>query len=191
MIFSAPKKENIPELYLLWQEAFGDTKEFIDSFFENAFTPSNCRCAFKDGKLVSALYWFDCVHENEPVAYLYAIATFKAHQGKGICSALIKDTHAHLKSLGFKGACLVPSSEGLFGFYKKLNYKTFSYVTEHTVFSSENPHPVKKITKEEYAEVREKLLPQSSVLQENKNLDFLEAHSEFFSAENLVFTQKS
>ncbi len=40
--FPVPKQYK--QLTALWQEAFGDTEEFIDGFFCTAFSPARCRC---------------------------------------------------------------------------------------------------------------------------------------------------
>ena len=60
-----PRKEQIPKLRALWKEAFGDTDDFLDSFFETAFDKERCRCVVIDGEVAAALYWFDCDVKDE------------------------------------------------------------------------------------------------------------------------------
>ena len=74
MTIDAPRQSQIPELRRLWQEAFGDTEEFLDAFGRTAFHAGRCRVAVTDGIVAAALYWFDCLHMGKPVAYLYAVA---------------------------------------------------------------------------------------------------------------------
>ena len=82
-----PNQSQTNELRALWQEAFGDDDAFLEHFFTYGFAPDRCRCVTVDGKLAAALYWFDCSFQGKPLAYLYGVATFKAHRGKGFCKA--------------------------------------------------------------------------------------------------------
>ena len=60
MIIDAPKLECVPALRALWREAFGDGDEFLDTFFDTAFSKERCRVAIDGERTVGALYWFDC-----------------------------------------------------------------------------------------------------------------------------------
>ena len=70
MRFDAPKREEISALRALWQEAFGDPDSFLDLFFASAFSENRARCAYLDGNLAGALYWFDCHCDGARVAYI-------------------------------------------------------------------------------------------------------------------------
>ena len=128
MTINTPLNSQIPTLRKLWQEAFGDTEEFLNTFFSTAFLTDHCRCVTADEKVAAALYWFDCLYADKPIAYIYAVATAKAFQGQGICHKLMEDTHRHLEKSGYQGAILVPGSEELFYFYEKIGYKTCSQI---------------------------------------------------------------
>ena len=118
-----PTQEQTEELRSLWQEAFGDEDAFLDLFYTHGFSPDRCRCVTVGGQLAGALYWFDCSFQGRPIAYLYGVATAKAFRGKGICSALMENTHNHLNYLGYGGIVLVPAEEGLFRMYENLGYE--------------------------------------------------------------------
>ena len=190
MTIDKPKNEHLIALRSLWKEAFGDTDEFIDAFIESAFSPDRCRCVFNGDSAVAALYWFDCLYREQRVAYLYAIATAKEYRGQGICSKLMKDTHSHLKALGYAGAILVPGSERLFEFYEKLGYKTCSSIGEVVCDASESGTDVRHIDAREYAALRRKLLPLGGVVQENENLDFLKMQASFFAGDDFLLAAR-
>ena len=65
MIINAPDSAQIPALRRLWQQAFGDSEQFLDIFFETAYSPDRCRCVIVDDQLAAALYWFDCGYQGE------------------------------------------------------------------------------------------------------------------------------
>ncbi len=190
----APHESQLSALRALWQEAFGDSDEFLDTFHTTAFSPDRCRCITIGGKVTAVLYWFDCEYESKRVAYLYAIATARAFRGQGLCHRLMENTHAYLSSLGYEGTALVPACKELFEFYEKQGYRTCSYVREFTaknntdlnITESETAFSLQPISKEEFAILRTKLLPEGSVIQENENLDFLETQAKFYAGEDFV-----
>ena len=180
MNISTPTTCDIPALRKLWQEAFGDINEFLDIFFKTAFDCDRCRCIFDSENIVAALYWFDCLHEDKPIAYIYAIATAISHRGQGLCHKLMHDTHLHLTNLGYQAAILVPGSKELFNFYEKLGYQTGSSIRNFDCEASRDDLALYPIDKYEYARLRKFLLPPGSVIQEKENLDFLQKQVTFY-----------
>ena len=55
---SCPDNSLVPSMRELWQEAFGDSNEALDSFFETAYSPDRCRVVTSGKNLLSALYIF-------------------------------------------------------------------------------------------------------------------------------------
>lgn len=186
MIIDAPGRGALPELMALWRQAFGDTDAYLDLFEKYAFSERRCRVVTDGGKLLGALYWFDCSYVGGRVAYLYAVATDKAHRGQGICRALMEDTHRHLESLGYVGAILVPGYPELFRFYEKLGYGVSTYVTEFEAYPMGRVTKLRKITPIEYARLRRELLPAGGVLQEEENIRFLGALSELYAGDGFI-----
>lgn len=186
MIIDRPK--DTAPLRQLWQQAFGDTEEFMDIFFSVAYSPDRCRCLYADEQLAAALYWFDCTWEGKTLAYLYAVATDTAFRGQGLCRKLMESTHAHLKEKGYHGAILVPNGAGLFGLYEKLGYRTCGFMSTFSCEAADTPIALQPISKEEYAILRRKKLPHGSVLQEGETLALLEAYSGFYKGDGLLLT---
>ena len=182
MTIDAPKKQDIPALKALWQEAFGDEDAFLDCFFSTAFSPKRCRCVTLSGQLVAALYWFDCNWEGKKLAYIYAVATDKAYRGRGLCTALMESTHRQLLENGYTGAALIPGNEGLFALYEKLGYRPFCPMEKVTVDAAGTPVPLKKLSKKEFCALHKKLLPENGILQEGGTVDFLTCFTEFYAA---------
>jgi len=193
-VIGQPEISYISQLRNLWKDTFGDSDEFLDIFHATAFSLKRCRCVLLQGELVAALYWFDCEFQNKPIAYIYAVATAKEHRGRGLCHALMEDTHEHLKELGYAGAILSPASESLFKFYKKMGYKTCAYnneliFKEDTLYALEEKDiAFRKIDKNEFTKLRPHFLPPNAVLQENENLDFLETQADFYTGNHFLLT---
>lgn len=186
MIIDYPKIKDIPELIKLWKEAFGDSDKFLKTFFSTAFSAKRSRHITVDGITAAALYWFDCSYNGNNIAYVYAVATKKAYRGQGLCRILMTDTHTMLKSRGYTGAILVPRSKELFDFYNRMGYETCAYVNEIKCKKSERKVKISKIGKEEYARLRRQYLPDSSVIQEGENLDFLGRYASFYAGCDFV-----
>ena len=190
MIIDAPKPVDIPALKALWQEAFGDSLEFLDVFEKTAFSVDRSRCVKLDGSIAAALYWFDCSYSGGRIAYIYAVATAKAYRGRGLCSALMENTHRHLASLGYGSAILVPGSRKLFGFYERIGYRTSCHISEFHCFASDAKAELRQIDVDEYAELRRRYLPKNGIAQENENLNFLQTQAAFYSGEGFLLTAR-
>lgn len=186
MIIDTPDASRIPALRALWKQAFGDSDAFLDCFFESGYAGARCRSLTLDGQLAAALYWFDCGWESKRLAYVYAVATDEVHRGRGLCGALMEDTHRHLQNAGYAGAVLVPGSRNLFRLYEKLGYRTFCAVTEFTCRAGEDVVSLRAIDPAQYAAQRQKLLPAGSVLQEAETLAFLSRYADFYAGDHIL-----
>jgi len=189
MMVKSPTAADIPALRLLFQEAFGDGDEFLDRFFSVAFSAKRCRCIEENGDVAAALYWFDCEYEGKPLAYLYAIATKQSFRGKGLCAALMEDTHRHLKEHGYIGAMLSPAEPSLYDFYARFGYKIATYVRTFSA-DSHGSMPLRRISAEEYGTIRRRLLPAGAVIQEGASLDFLEADTELYTGDGVLLAAR-
>ena len=186
MNIDMPRPVYIPALRQLWQEAFGDTDDFLDGFFETADPLNHCRCVIADAQPVAALYWFDCGWQEKRLAYLYAVATKKALRGHGLCRALMEDTHAYLKRKGYHGTILVPGSEALRKMYAAMGYQSATYITQISCKASDQKTLLRTLETSEYAALRRKYLPPESVWQEGRNLGFLQTRWKLLAGEDFL-----
>ncbi len=183
--FPIPKQYK--QLEGLWQEAFGDTEEFIDGFFCTAFAPSRCRCMVINKKIAAALYWLDVDYKNQRFAYLYAVAVAKARRGKGLGKALLEDAKAHLALRGYDGILLHPQDEGLREMYRKLGYCDCTTVSEFPAAAGDTPIPLLRIDREEYARLRAEMLPPNAAVETEEGIAYLETMAFFYKGENCLF----
>lgn len=186
MIIDRPQTHQTLQLRQLWKEAFGDDDTFLDGFFATGYSPDRCRCLCLEGRVCAALYWFDAQASGQKIAYLYAVATARQHQNRGLCRALMEDTHRHLAAQGYALAILVPVNAHLFGFYEKLGYQPLSSVDTFTCTAAGTPISMEIIPPQAYARRRKELLPQDAVLQEGATLDFLHTFCTFYAGDNFL-----
>ena len=179
-------KFDIPSLRRLWQEAFGDTDEFLDAFFSSGFSPDRCRSITLEGETAAAAYWLPCVCQGQPFAYIYAVATAKHHRGKGLCRRLMADIHEALKEQGYAGAILVPQDEGLRRMYAGFGYRSGAPIREFTAVATPTPAPLRQVSGAKYATLRRQLLPTGAVLQEGESLAFLETQVNFYAGDGFI-----
>lgn len=185
MIFRPAQPEDRPGLTKLWQQAFGDPVSFIDLFLESGFAPERSRVCIEENRLAAMLYWFDCTLGKDRYAYIYAVATDEAFQGRGIATALMEDVHSLLAGSGYQGAILSPGSESLFRFYRRMGYETVGFVTEQTV-SAGTPLPLREIGRQEFAALRRELLPANGLRQEGANLAYLSRFARFYAGADWI-----
>lgn len=186
MMLDRPAPGQIPALRALWKEAFGDSDDFLDSFFAAAFSPDRCRCVTIGDSVAAALYWFDGSCEGRKVAYLYAVATGEAFRGQGLCRALLEDTHALLARQGYSGSIVLPAGDSLRQMYRRFGYRTCCTIREFVCTAASCPVPIRPIGRQEYALLRRSYLPKGGVLQENENLSFLETQANFYAGTDFL-----
>ncbi len=180
-----PKPEQERLLQELWHRAFGDSMAFIQGFFETGYDPNCCRCLTLAGHLAAALYWFDTQWEGETLAYLYAVATDPGFRNRGLCRALMADTHRVLTERGYDGALLTPAEPGLRQMYGSMGYRDCCRVLEFACNAGE-PVPMRKINAETYGQLRRRFLPKGGVIQEGRNLKYLETYGAFYAGEDFL-----
>ena len=186
MTIDAPKPWQIPLLRQLWQEAFGDSDAFLDSFFSLGFSAERCRCVTEEDRVTAALYWFDCSCDGRKIAYLYAVATAASHRGKGLFSTLLADTKEVLKEAGFDGILLVPENEALGRMYEKFGFTACTTVDTFSVKAGANAIDLREIGADEFARLRKAFLPQGAVIQEGAALAFLSSQCHFWTAPDFL-----
>ena len=187
MEYNHPTKEQIPALWALWQEAFGDEDEYLDIFYSKAFSPSRCLCKTdENGRVLAALYWFDCSLDGEKLAYVFGVAVAKSARGQGLCRNLLEATFACLQERGYLQAVLVPARAELYAMYEKLGFTCFGGVTEREIVAGKRAEDIREISEEEYLLQRERYLPKGGVLQGEENVAFLAARTKLYAGDGFV-----
>lgn len=175
-----------PALRQLWIEAFGDPPEAVAAFFRTGFSPERSLCIWEGETPQAMLYWFDCLWQQKKIAYIYAVAVAGVCRGQGLSRALMEETHRLLESEGYAGGILVPADEGLFRLYEKLGYRACCPMTRQTV-NAEGLCCVTPISPEEYARLRQTLLPENGVLQDPVALAFYGTYGSFYRSGSSIF----
>lgn len=180
-----PSDETLPQLRTLWKLAFGDSDAFLDKFYGTVYSSRRCRCVSENGQAAAALYWFDAEYAGQKFAYLYAVATHPDHRNRGLCRALLEDTHALLAELGYDAALLMPEGAALRQMYAKMGYRDCCTVSEFDCTAGEAV-PVRTVSAAEYARLRREYLPKGGVIQEGDNLSYLETYASLYAGQNFL-----
>lgn len=181
-----PSPHHIRQQRRLWQDAFGDTDAFLDSFFRTAYAPDRCRCVLMEDEIAAILYWIDCELGGQKLAYIYAVVTKPAHRGKGLCRMLMEDTHRLLTSLDYAGTLLVPQKESLRNMYEGMGYRNAGALAVFSCAAGNTPFPLRAVGSAEFSALRRKLLPENAVIQEGAGLDFLAEQLQFYAGSNIL-----
>jgi len=169
----------------LWHLAFGDGLEFIELFFQTAYSPERCLYLTENGAVTAALYWLDCAYKGQKQAYIYAVATHPDHRGKGLCRKLMAKTHECLKAQGYTAALLRPADPGLRRMYAGMGYREGTRVSQWEAAASD-PVPLRKIGPEEYARLRLRYLPEDGAIQEGVSLTYLASYCDLYAGEDFL-----
>lgn len=186
MIIDNPRAEHLTALRLLWQQAFGDPDGFLDDFFAKGFAFDRCRCVFREGEPVAAVYRFDGVWQDKKIAYLYALAVAEGHRGQGLSRLLLADTHGALRRMGYAGAVLEPATDALREYYSRLGYRAFGARQEQRIRASAEPEAVSELGLLGYEQARKKYLPQNGICQPGALTEFLQTQARLLGGEDFV-----
>lgn len=184
MTIDCPTPAQLPALQALWQEAFGDSEEFIDLFFQNGFRFDRCR-VLTEGTVLGAVYWFDCSCRGFRYAYVYALGVKRAARGRGVGTRLMEDLHRHLADCGYDGCLLCPANEGLFDYYGPMGYTTCAHMAQ---FTCEGGAPIllERLAPQEYARRRQAFLPPDAAEFDEAALGYLAAYTGLYGGDGFV-----
>lgn len=186
MTIDYPQPQQLDQLRYIWQEAFGDGDEFLDTFFGSVFSADRCRCVSIGDQVVAALYWLDCRLEGKPLAYIYAVATRRSHRSEGMCRRLMEDTHSLLEELGYQGSILVPGEKSLFQMYGGMGYTSCSGIREFFCEAGDTPVTIRSVSAAEYARLRRGYLPEGGVVQEGENMALLASCARLYAGDDFL-----
>lgn len=181
-----PAPHHIHQQRAIWQEAFGDTDAFLDSFFRTAYSPDRCLCVFDGDRIAAILYWINCEVKGQTLAYIYAVVTDPHYRGKGLCRMLMDAAHTLLKQQNYSGAILVPQKESLRKMYAGMGYRNAGGLTEFSCCAADLPVSLQAIGPAEFAARRKEMLPSGGILQEGDGLAFLAEQLQFYAGNDLL-----
>lgn len=128
------------ELIALWQECFGDSREYVSFYLEQCFTSDTILVYCVDGKpasMLSLLPVFLCFGgsgECVPGRYVYAVATKRAYRGQGYAGALISEAKRR-----FSGPLVLkPGEMGLYAYYERMGFQTLCYKRQAKLWKQED-----------------------------------------------------
>ena len=129
-----PEKTDIPQMKEIWKLCFGDSIQDINYFYDVCFSFDDCYIA-KEGDTVQAVIQLIkcqiiCGEKKYDARYLYAVCTHPDFQGKGVMSCLINTALGYEKESGTKAVLCIPSSESLFGFYKRFGFENAAFCSQ-------------------------------------------------------------
>ncbi len=141
----------------LWNEAFaGEDPAFTEALFALGF-PTHFRAICEDGAPVCMLFAlpYPLMTEQGPVEarYLYAVATAKAHRGKGYAKHLLREVMAEGVPVFLR-----PMSPSLFDFYKRAGLSPLSPHSELCGVAGGDPTGISALSPEEYLALRDTYL---------------------------------
>lgn len=122
------EKEDVLEIRKLWDLAFGEDADFNEYFFENIFNYKNVLLIEENGEIMAMTQLIPYEIEGfGKVSYVYGATTKSEFRSKGYMGKLLKKSFELDIEKGNVASILIPASESLFGYYKKLGYETKFY----------------------------------------------------------------
>lgn len=104
----------------LWQEAFGDGDDFIDSFLIRYYSRRRALTVEEQGQTVAMLHLLPFDTELGRTTYIYGVATARSARHRGLASQLMRQAMTLIAERGDDAAFLIPTpgEEWLRTFYE-------------------------------------------------------------------------
>ena len=137
------RKDDYPDIAALWQEAFGDSREYIDRFTDTLDITRDIFVMRIDGR-VRAMHCAVPVYlRSEDIlergVYFYSCCTKKEFRGMGLLRELMKFSHEELRRRGERFAVVTPARPGLFPMYRSFGFDLEAYGTPGLVGAPDRP----------------------------------------------------
>lgn len=144
-------ERQIPYLKNIWSACFGDPRAYVDYIFERLLRPDRILVDTDEQGAPAAMLCIEPFELATPNgvaagAYLYAVATLPAQQGKGRSTALLEAAHQRLAAEGYALSALVPAGESLFRFYGQRGYGTLFDIAKAEVPAAQITPAVRQTT---------------------------------------------
>lgn len=187
-MITTASQEHLHGIRELWQQAFGDSVEYINLFLERCAQPQDTLVYLQDNTVSGMLFILSSTlvfHESHyRCAYLYAIATHKELRGRGISTQLLQYAYQLCRQRGYAASALVPATPSLFSFYAKRGYavqgvtKTLS-VEASKLDSAPSAAAFSPIGAPEIFAMRKKQFGDAYLEWDNKQLRYMQAENQF------------
>ena len=120
----------------LLSDAFGEEgMRYYELAMDHLYDPDHTfLLSEEDASLVAVALVVDYVDPGDGLwAYLYSFTTREDHRGEGLMTRLYRETlEPRLIERGYRGACLVPATSSLVGFYKGWGFSLLRASDEST-----------------------------------------------------------
>ena len=122
-------EERTEKVKQLWQEAFGDSEEFIDTFLHRFHTPERMYTLWNGDQLLSMLHLLPFRMNGTEVGYIYGVATSPTERGKGHATHLLREAIEQARNKRLGALVTIPADESLRRYYAK-----FGFTGRHPAF---------------------------------------------------------
>lgn len=117
---------DIPKLRQIMKIVFGDNDLYLDHFFHYKYK-NNALIYELNEEIAGIAFILDTIMNNEPISYVYGCATLPEYRGKGIMTEILSFAYQNKCAQNFSALCLVPASDHLFKYYRKLGFRDYFY----------------------------------------------------------------
>lgn len=178
---------------IMWEQCFGDSKEFIDFYMENRMTELNMLVIQRQGRPVSMATFLPADIQtplgNLEGYYVYAVATLPEYQGQGLSTRILEFAQQHWQ----KPLLLSPAESSLRIFYAKRGFQPV-YVPKFYALqpaATQDEVELKPATAKEYKHIRdEHWQGPGYVAWLEEDIAYAMKHAAFQQGESLLFTNQ-
>lgn len=114
----------------LWQDVFGDSKDFILNYFAKYDTPATRIVRYDNaGNLIAMMHYHRFVSNETEGAYIYGVATHPDWRGRDIARQMIEESIKLMSDDGLQLAMLIAEEQSLRSWYATMNFRLLDNFT--------------------------------------------------------------
>lgn len=172
------------DLIKIWQECFGDSREYIEFFLSQNFKRIKTVVAIADEKVVGAAYLLPVKSYEYKVLkngwYGYAIGILPEYRKRGIYAKMHEKIMNGINSKN-EFYILCPANEKLASFYASLGFMEYSYLADTKLFPKQEENiEFEDISAKEYELLRNSFFDENGLIIWNEvSLEYAIAENEF------------
>ena len=166
------KPEDTTAVIRIWQEAFGDSAEYIKSFI--SIFGKHMLISEQNDTPVAMMTLIPTEIDGKKGRYIYAVATLESIRNRGIATNLIQFAKDYISKNNETFLVLLPQSDSLFEFYGKFGFTNLCCIEEIETTEKTSGYSIKIINSEQYFRRRKEYFSNRQFVVWNENmLDYI------------------
>lgn len=176
-------EKDVNSIKELWTNAFKEKPEAVDLYLSKIFPNNTCYLAFYNDSLIGMLHFIYGNVNGKKAVYLYAVATEKTHQNRGVMKGLLNYA---LSNVDAEICVTLPADDSLYNYYGKFGFvplkSNTSVLTRDEVIKLSKPYAMQEVFVNGYCGIRNRIFKNNFLSWNNNFIDYAFEYNKLYGA---------